>query len=62
MAATPAELTIASQSAAAFICEAVALRIRAAAPTSATATVACKSAARSAMTAPRRSERSLATI
>ena len=62
MAATPAALASASPSAARFISEAVALRMSPAAPTSAIATTAWRSAARRAITAPRRSERSLASM
>ena len=62
MAATPAQLATFSQSAAAFICDAVALTTSAATPTSATATAACKRAASSAMTIPRLSDLSLAIM
>ena len=59
---TPLQLASASQSAAAFISDAVALKISAATPTSATATAPCSSAARSDRTIPRFSARSLAIM
>jgi len=62
IAITPLQLAKVSQSAAAFICVAVALKTIAAAPTRTIATAPCSAAARKASTTPRFSARSLAIM